>query len=849
MASFTDRIKIVLEIDDTGGTKAFTRFRDSIKAAEGATGKFKAAVSGAMQHAKDHSLALAATGGAALVAFSVKAVHAFEETAKAAIDLGTATGLSTQAASEWIAVGDDFQVTAGQLQSGIGRIAKSLNDTKWAEYGIQTRDAAGQARSTNDILIDSLATLSSITNATERARVGNDLFGKGFANLSPLIGHTRDEYKDMLGAVSDGQRITDAEAKKAEQMRLAEDALSDSLKDVELALGGVVARFAPLIDKTATLTSGIVRLVSEVDQLPAALEAGFGIASANPVAIYDAAVSAATDTVDLHSLSLEELKKTLDDAGISGDKAAAIIESWAKANGVAADTIPELVTSEDLWTDAVKAAQDAADAAVKKVKELVKAREDLIAATLSSIDAEYAYVDQARSTNDAVAEYTATLGDSKATEQDIITAQEKARQSMVDTARAYADASGEAENTDGYVKAMIDSLVNQAITLDPSSPLRQAIQGYIDQLRNIPGVVSTEFQVKGPNVTVGGHQVASVPRRAGGGPVTAGQPYIVGEQGQELFVPGASGQIIPAAQTRRVLSGSNIVATGGGISANRPIAAAAASEAEAAPELAKTERDAAKDQRDLWALQYEFAEISREEYRKLLQGQLGDVEKYSDGWVQLKREMRSLDKEDADDRAATAKAQADDEAARLKADNDALKKSLEERQKIFDDARAKRAASDAEDAAQRAVSDLAAAGNAFRNAKAADKADAYTDLGRAIDQAAEALYQRADRRANAAGLADDTVEWSRYVRAALEQDATNDPRLSNAIARILSGIPQLASGGIVSKPTLALIGERGPEAVVPLGSGAMGALVINTGLDERRVVEIIRRYQRKGGQL
>lgn len=39
-------------------------------------------------------------------------------------------------------------------------------------------------------------------------------------------------------------------------------------------------------------------------------------------------------------------------------------------------------------------------------------------------------------------------------------------------------------------------------------------------------------------------------------------------------------------------------------------------------------------------------------------------------------------------------------------------------------------------------------------------------------------------------------------------------------------IPQLAKGGIVTRPTLALIGERGPEAVVPLGrGGGMGGTV------------------------
>jgi chromosome segregation ATPase len=41
-----------------------------------------------------------------------------------------------------------------------------------------------------------------------------------------------------------------------------------------------------------------------------------------------------------------------------------------------------------------------------------------------------------------------------------------------------------------------------------------------------------------------------VPGRAAGGSVTAGNPYIVGERGPELFVPGASGTIIPNKSSR-----------------------------------------------------------------------------------------------------------------------------------------------------------------------------------------------------------------------------------------------------------------------------------------------------------
>ncbi len=42
-------------------------------------------------------------------------------------------------------------------------------------------------------------------------------------------------------------------------------------------------------------------------------------------------------------------------------------------------------------------------------------------------------------------------------------------------------------------------------------------------------------------------------------------------------------------------------------------------------------------------------------------------------------------------------------------------------------------------------------------------------------------------------------------------------------------LPGLAAGGIVRRPTLAMIGEHGPEAVVPLGAGVGGVTINNHG--------------------
>ena len=65
-------------------------------------------------------------------------------------------------------------------------------------------------------------------------------------------------------------------------------------------------------------------------------------------------------------------------------------------------------------------------------------------------------------------------------------------------------------------------------------------------------------------------------------------------------------------------------------------------------------------------------------------------------------------------------------------------------------------------------------------------------------------------------------------------------------------IPKLAAGGIVTSPTLALIGESGPEAVVPLGKGGgMGnSITINVnGGDPNAVVSALRSYMRTNGSV
>jgi phage-related minor tail protein len=71
----------------------------------------------------------------------------------------------------------------------------------------------------------------------------------------------------------------------------------------------------------------------------------------------------------------------------------------------------------------------------------------------------------------------------------------------------------------------------------------------------------------------------------------------------------------------------------------------------------------------------------------------------------------------------------------------------------------------------------------------------------------------------------------------------------------------MARGGIVTGPTNALIGEAGPEAVIPLtgkNAGSMGAVYninVNAGVGTNgaqvgsQIVEAIKKYERTSGKV
>ena len=237
MANYYEKISVLIDVTTDKAVNGFNNFKTAVKDAEGFQGKFKAGV-GSLKESlgglvtSPAGIAAAGAAIAAAGAYAFDAAGKFVNLARQSRDLGTATGLTTEEASRLIEVFGDLGGDAGQLQGTLRKIPQTLDSGKWEQYGIATRDAGGELRSTNDILLDGIDALSRITDPTARAQAGIDLFGKSWGNLAPLIGKSRDELDGMLDSVSSGKTITDAETKRAEKLAAAQDELGDAFEDV-----------------------------------------------------------------------------------------------------------------------------------------------------------------------------------------------------------------------------------------------------------------------------------------------------------------------------------------------------------------------------------------------------------------------------------------------------------------------------------------------------------------------------------------------------------------------------------------------------------------------------------------
>jgi hypothetical protein len=243
-----NKISVVIDATADKAVKSLKDFRTSIADADGAAGKMKAGFAGATDSIKANAGALAATAGAALLAFGVKAVNAFTETALAAGKFSDATGIAVDDASRWMEVGGDVGIGADAIQGAIQKMNKALADGKpaFADYGVEVAKTDAGLVDANATFQNALTTIGAIEDPTKRAQAAQQVFGKSYGEVARLMEMSAGDLEAALKGVSDSKVIDESELKKAREFEAAMDTLRDSVEDVALKVG---ERLTPLISK------------------------------------------------------------------------------------------------------------------------------------------------------------------------------------------------------------------------------------------------------------------------------------------------------------------------------------------------------------------------------------------------------------------------------------------------------------------------------------------------------------------------------------------------------------------------------------------------------------------------
>lgn len=179
-------------------------------------------------------------------------------------------------------------------------------------------------------------------------------------------------------------------------------------------------------------------------------------------------------------------------------------------------------------------------------RDQVNAYEDLVRSLNPAVDATIKYAEQLDVIN-------AALDSGKISQDQSNALIDQARQKMQEARREASEFASVFETVESSIESSMMSLVSGTMSV------KDAFKSMASQ------VVSELFRVlvvqKMVNAVMGIFGVPSGPMpgtRAGGGSVQAGNAYMTGESGRELFVPAQNGRILSPAQTRMVGGGEAV---------------------------------------------------------------------------------------------------------------------------------------------------------------------------------------------------------------------------------------------------------------------------------------------------
>jgi len=256
-------VRIKANVDGLGEINALQKSLGGVERQAKETG-------GALGRLKGLGSGLGSTLGAILPAAGIAGLAAMGKQAIDAADnlndLSQRTGVAVPALSKFGAAAADSGSNLDEVAKAMGRLSRGLADPaskaneQLQQLGIQTKDAAGNLRGVDAVMLDLADKFSKMPDGAQKTALAMDLFGRSGMNLIPMLNQGR-------GALSQYSATIDTE------MAQAADKFNDALNNIARSVAGpfnqAVTALLPFITQ---LANGIAGLAKWFAGLPAPVQ-------------------------------------------------------------------------------------------------------------------------------------------------------------------------------------------------------------------------------------------------------------------------------------------------------------------------------------------------------------------------------------------------------------------------------------------------------------------------------------------------------------------------------------------------------------------------------------------------
>lgn len=539
-------------------------FETGLKSARTQLSAFGASVTSAM---KQIGVAVAAGLAAAATAIGV----GIKKTLAEADELGKAAqkfGIPVEQLSALKHAADLSDVSLETLGTGLRKLSQNMQQVaagakgpaaeSFRALGISVTDANGKLKSNQDVLLELADKFEGTQDGANKTALAMNILGRSGTELIPLLNAGASGIREMMQEAKQLGIVIDSQTAKAAET------FNDNLTRLKSAFDGIIIQVtAALAPALADLSDRFIEIVKNGDLAQKVVDSfGFVMQQA---AFFTAHANAALAEFSRWGEAIGEVTEALSNADFAAAGNALIR---------ARDDVTKITTELNERLDAIRNgfgsnlsakgdrldikidAPDKPDAPGLRTQDEIKAENDALKAQAEQAQQTAQAWEQLRAAGQRV--FEATLTPAEKLKFEIADLNKLLQAGAIDwetysrgVAKAQADFDKATSKTD---KMWLQ--VGRTI----SGEVGQAVQGLIDgtykwgdalqSLAQILSKIISKFIDAGLDVIFSGKDsifgsLFGLEGKAVGGPVMGGQPYIVGENGPEVFTPSRSGTIIP----------------------------------------------------------------------------------------------------------------------------------------------------------------------------------------------------------------------------------------------------------------------------------------------------------------